>query len=708
MRVPARLVAGIAAELALAIDRDVGHGARAVERHQGDDVLEAVGLHLDQRLAHAGGFHLEHAHRLAALHRRVGRRIVEGQGGEIDDDAALGQEVRAAAQQRQRLQAEEVELHQARGLDPLHVELGHPHPGLRIAVERHQLFEGTVADDDAGGVGRGVPVQALELLRDLHEAGDDRLLLDRLLELRLALDGLDQGDGVGRVLRHELGQLVDLPVGHLQHAADVAQHAAGEQRAEGDDLRHLTLAVALLHVLDHALAALDAEVDVEIRHRDALGIQEALEQQAEAERVEVGDEERPGHQGAGAGAAARTHRDVVVLGPLDEVRHDQEVAGKLHAHDDVELEGEAVAVDLLGHPGRGAVLGEAQFEAGLRLPTQLRRLVEGRRGRDVGGVRGGGGVAGGDDAEIRQDRLAGAHAIGAAHGDLDGGTQGVRQVGEERGHLGAGLEAVPGGQLAAAVVRDEAAIRDRQERVVGVVVALAGEERLVGGHHREAVRVRQAQQFPLDHALVGEAVAQDLDVEPVLAEGPAQLRQAAGGELGPALPQGAVEGTGGAARQGDQAGARLGQGLDADAGGVAQGDVEIGAAGQPQQVAVAGLVLRQHDDVGAAGLALPDARHRIGRLEGHGELEAGDRLDAGAGGLLGEFQRPEQVVGVGKREGRLPVGQGGLHDVADLQGPFQQGERRVNVEVDVSRVFDRGFWRMRAMRPTARVVVSNP
>jgi hypothetical protein len=98
------------------------------------------------------------------------------------------------------------------------------------------------------------------------------LLLDRRLELRLALDGLRQGHGIGRVLRHELGELVDLPVGHLQHAAHVAQHAAGEQGAEGDDLPDLLLAVALLHVLDHTLAALDAEVDVEVRHRDAFGL----------------------------------------------------------------------------------------------------------------------------------------------------------------------------------------------------------------------------------------------------------------------------------------------------------------------------------------------------------------------------------------------------------------------------------------------------
>jgi hypothetical protein len=52
------------------------------------------------------------------------------------------------------------------------------------------------------------------------------------------------------------------------------------KRAEGDDLRHLVAAVFALHVADHLFAAVHAEVDVEVGHRDPFGVQEALEQQA--------------------------------------------------------------------------------------------------------------------------------------------------------------------------------------------------------------------------------------------------------------------------------------------------------------------------------------------------------------------------------------------------------------------------------------------
>jgi hypothetical protein len=51
------------------------------------------------------------------------------------------------------------------------------------------------------------------------------------------------------------------------------------QRPEGDDLPDGVGAVLVADVLDDLAAALLAEVDVEVGHRDAFGIEEALEQQ---------------------------------------------------------------------------------------------------------------------------------------------------------------------------------------------------------------------------------------------------------------------------------------------------------------------------------------------------------------------------------------------------------------------------------------------
>ena len=59
-----QVIDGLVAVLAIDVRRDVVHGARAIERHHGDDVFEAVGLEALQALAHARTFELEHARRI--------------------------------------------------------------------------------------------------------------------------------------------------------------------------------------------------------------------------------------------------------------------------------------------------------------------------------------------------------------------------------------------------------------------------------------------------------------------------------------------------------------------------------------------------------------------------------------------------------------------------------------------------------------------
>ena len=69
--------------------------------------------------------------------------------------------------------------------------------------------------------------------------------------------------------------------------ADVAYHGFRRHGAESHDLRHAVGAVLLPHVFDHAIAAVLTEVDVEVRHRYALGIEKTLEQQLITQRVEI-------------------------------------------------------------------------------------------------------------------------------------------------------------------------------------------------------------------------------------------------------------------------------------------------------------------------------------------------------------------------------------------------------------------------------------
>ena len=105
----------------------------------------------------------------------------------------------------------------------------------------------------------------------------------------------------------QLGDAVDVGEAHVEHAAHVFDGGARAQRAEGDDLRHLLAAVFFGDVLDHFAAAVRAEIDVDIGHADALRIQEALEQQAVLQRIDIGDLHGVADQAAGGRAAARAH-----------------------------------------------------------------------------------------------------------------------------------------------------------------------------------------------------------------------------------------------------------------------------------------------------------------------------------------------------------------------------------------------------------------
>src|SRR6185312_12602095 len=88
------------------------------------------------------------------------------------------------------------------------------------------------------------------------------------------------------------------------------------------------------------------------------------------------DGERVGNQRARARTAPRPDRNALLLRPLDEVGHDQEVAGILHALDHLDLEGQAVVVFLQGAARRETVQRDAALETRLGTRAQFRALVD--------------------------------------------------------------------------------------------------------------------------------------------------------------------------------------------------------------------------------------------------------------------------------------------------------------------------------------------
>ena len=107
----------------------------------------------------------------------------------------------------------------------------------------------------------------LQRLGDVDEVLERRVALVHLLERLRETDRLVKRDvqraGAGR---HLLCNRVRLRVAYGQGAPDVAYRAARGHGAEGHDLRDMIMPVDAVDVVDDLAAAVDAEINVDIRH----------------------------------------------------------------------------------------------------------------------------------------------------------------------------------------------------------------------------------------------------------------------------------------------------------------------------------------------------------------------------------------------------------------------------------------------------------
>ena len=115
-----QIVGLLEAVLARDVLRNVVHRARPIERHQRDDVLEAVGLHLAQHIAHARAFQLEHAGRFTLSQHGEGALVIEWEMSEIDLLPAGADQAAGLVEHSECLEPQKVELHEAGKLDIFH------------------------------------------------------------------------------------------------------------------------------------------------------------------------------------------------------------------------------------------------------------------------------------------------------------------------------------------------------------------------------------------------------------------------------------------------------------------------------------------------------------------------------------------------------------------------------------------------------------
>ena len=623
------------------------------------------------RSFHAFRLELEDRRGLGGLQECIGFGIVERQAHDIDEFIAdacslLVDRPHGPVDDGERFEPEKVELDEARLLDVVEIELGHHAATALVGVQRYVVRQRRRRDDHAAGVLAGIANDAFELVGHLHDFRGVLVALDELAQLRLLVDGLLQGhaDLERDHLREPVGQAERLVLG----ARHVAHDEAGRHRAEGDDLADRVVAVAFGDVGDHPFPAFHAEVDVEVGHGHALGVQQAFEDEAVVERIQIRDAEAECHQRGRAGAAA-AHRDIVLPSPDDELLHDQEVAGKAHLDDDPEF---VVEPRTVGIGVAFSVLlrtrGEELLESAGGLFAQ-RRLERGAlRYRVLGQV-----VGAEFDLAV------------AALGNLDGVVDGFGKIGEEiphlRGRAQVLLVAVPA--FSPRVV-ENAAFLDAHAGFVGLEVVGGQEPDIVARDDRHARANGEVHRLQDELLFAPPTRAHDLEVDAV-GERVAPGRKPPCGDIRraarhPDIARGA--------EQHDQALGRIQDRLAGDASVAvsipvsARRCIRVGRRHQSQEVGVARRV--GHQDDAAAQRPVRLLVIQVGTDQ---------RLDPGiaAGGV--ELHEPEEVRAVGERHGGHVQLAGPGREVLDLDQAVGDRELAVQREVDEVR------------EPRARVVL---
>ena len=199
--------------------------------------------------------------------------------------------------------------------------------------------------------------------------------MHKVLQAGFRFQGFVQGDI--QLIGDKLCDTVHLGVRHFQHPSDIANGRFRLHRTEGNDLTDIVLAVLLHDVIDHFLTAVHAEVHIDVWQRDAFRIQEALEQEAIDQGVEVGDTQRIRDEAAGGGSASGTHRDAAASGEVDDIPDDQKVAGKSHGCNDRQFIAKPLLVSDFGNRGGSLPQPGSQALAGERVKIGFQRVSVG-------------------------------------------------------------------------------------------------------------------------------------------------------------------------------------------------------------------------------------------------------------------------------------------------------------------------------------------
>ena len=217
--------------LAFALDEVIHHARaerpRAVQRHQGNHVLKAIGLEFFLQFLRAARLGLEHRGRIALREYLEYIRVIQRELIQLER-RLIGMQLlqihHRAFEHGQVTQPQKVKLNEADVLHVLFIVLADHVGGALRAIHRAKIGDFTRRDQYATRMHTDVARQSFERLGQFDNRLRLILAFHALFERRLLGQRARERPRIGRLMRNQFRQPVAITVRHVQNPPDVAHH----------------------------------------------------------------------------------------------------------------------------------------------------------------------------------------------------------------------------------------------------------------------------------------------------------------------------------------------------------------------------------------------------------------------------------------------------------------------------------------------------
>ncbi len=238
-------------------------------------------------------------------------------------------------QDRQGFQPKKIHLQHSSVFNHFTIKLGYIQICIFCCGNGYVVGQLVGSNNHTCSVNSGIPDRSFQRFGHLQSIGFKIITFFDLLQFPHLFKSIFKRDADR--FRNQFGEAVCIGKGQIQHACHIPDRRSCRHRSKSDDMCNLRFSIFFNHIIDHALASVIIKIDIYIRHRYPLGIQESLKQQIIFQRIDVGYTGAIGYNRTCCRPTSRPNKYIHIAGGRNEILYNQKVSGKTHFFDDIQL-----------------------------------------------------------------------------------------------------------------------------------------------------------------------------------------------------------------------------------------------------------------------------------------------------------------------------------------------------------------------------------